>query len=270
MHPVLFRFETPGFLTGLFPEVITIYSYGALIALGAIMGYFYTSYSAKKELNISSDHVIDLMIYVIIAAVIGGRFFVFFEKPGYYFGNPANMFKLSSQGFVFYGSLIFAIPTMLLFFKWKKIPTLAMLDIMAFTGLTVHTFGRMGCFAAGCCYGKVHSGFPSIVFDHPNCAAKPLGEPLHPTQLYSVFMLLSIMAILFYLKPRKKFDGQLFLIYLGLYAFGRSIIEIFRGDIARGFVIEEVLSNSQLISILFVAVVAFFYVRLSKRGLKRS
>jgi phosphatidylglycerol:prolipoprotein diacylglycerol transferase len=253
MHPILFEFSG-----------ITIYSYGTFIALGAMLGYFFTTWRAKKELNLSSDKVTDLLIFVIISAVIGGRFFVFFENPSYYFGNPSNMFKLSSRGFVFYGSLIFAIPTMIFFFRRNKIPTFQMLDIMAFTGLIVHAFGRLGCFMAGCCYGHTHDGWLSVVFTDPKCAAEPLNTPLYPTQLFSAGMLFIIFGILWLLKKRQKFHGQLFLIYVAMYALGRSIVEVYRGDLERGFVIKDVLSNSQFISIILIVAVIYFYLRLSK------
>jgi phosphatidylglycerol:prolipoprotein diacylglycerol transferase len=265
MHPVLFEIDVPQFLQGVLPSSLTIYSYGTLIALGALAGYFFTIYQAKKELNINSDSVTDLMIFVIIAAVVGGRFFLYFENPEYYFGTPSNMLNFSSRGFVFYGSLIFAIPTMLIVLKKKKMPVLPMLDIMAFTAVIVHAFGRMGCFLAGCCYGVHNDNFPHVTFTHEFSAAKPLNEPLHPTQLYSVIMLLTIFVILYRIKRNRKFYGQVFLSYMALYAVGRGIIEIFRGDLARGFVISNVLSNSQFISLIFLGVVIYFYNKLSKK-----
>ena len=72
------------------------------------------------------------------------------------------------------------------------------------------------------------------------------------------------MTALLFLKSRKRFDGEVFLVYLIVYACGRSVIEMFRGDIERGFVIDGILSNSQLISLLMAAVAAWFYVRLNR------
>ncbi|MBT3801604.1 MAG: hypothetical protein HOG05_10675 [Bacteroidetes bacterium] len=170
-----------------------------------------------------------------------------------------------SSGFVFYGSLLFAIPTMLYFFKKNKIPILQMLDIIAITAPIVHAFGRLGCFMAGCCHGVPTNSFLGITFSDPMCAAHPHDVPLHPTQLYSVFMLAIIIIVLSVIKSRKQFHGQLFLIYLTLYAIGRSIIEIFRGDEARGYIIDNVISHSQFISIFVIAGVIYFYFRLLKK-----
>ena len=265
MHPELIELSVPEFLRGFLPDEITIYSYGTLIATGAILGYFYTAWKAKRQFNTSPDTVRSLVIFVILAAVIGGRFFYFFERPEYFFGNPGNMLSFSRSGFVFYGSLLFAIPTMLIFFKRNKIPTLPMLDIMAVTACIVHMFGRLGCFSAGCCHGIPHEGLFSVVFTNPLCKA-PLNTPLFPSQLASATMIFAIMLVLLYLQRIKSFDGQVFLSYIGLYALGRGILEIFRGDYQRGYVIEGLLTHSQLISIFLIIGVIYFYLRLRKKS----
>ncbi len=263
MHPVLFEFETPEFLNSFLPDTIQIYSYGTMIALGALLGFYYTARQARKQLNVSYETTNELVLSILIAAIIGGKLFVVFENPARYINNPGELFQNFSQGFVFYGSLLFAVPIMLIFFKIKKIPTLPMLDIMAVTTVIVHGTGRIGCFLAGCCHGVPHDGFFSVVFTNPVCQARPLDTPLHPTQLYSVFLLYGIMAVLLFMKSRKKFDGQLFLLYLMIYPAGRIIIEIFRGDISRGYVIGEWITNSQFISFFVFLIALYYYLRLT-------
>lgn len=266
MHPVLFEFNTPDFLNGILPNTISIYTYGFLIACGALSGFAYTAIQAKKQYGLKIETIQTLIILIIAAAVIGGKFFIIFEDPKLYFSEPSRLFKNFGNGFVFYGSLIFAIPTMLMFFKYHKLPIWGMLDIMAGTTCIVHAFGRMGCFMAGCCYGTPHDGIFSVIFTHPLSNAQPLHAPLHPTQLYSSLMILGILAILMFIKRRKRFDGQLFMTYLMLYAIGRSIIEIFRGDLERGFLIENVLSNSQFYSLLIFTGALIIYIRLAKKS----
>ena len=140
-----------------------------------------------------------------------------------------------------------------------------MLDVMAVTAVIVHAFGRMGCFMAGCCYGVPSHGFTAVTFHDPHSQADPLGIPLHPTQLYSVSALLIILVVLLFVKYRKQFDGQLFMIYLMLYAIGRSVIEVFRGDLERGFIIDNFMSNSQFISLLVFFGAGYVYYRLWKK-----
>lgn len=267
MHPILFEFSAPRFLQGILPDQITIYTYGALIALGAILAGIYTAIQAKKELNLPYHETNNMVLLILVTAFIGGKLFFYFEKPDFYFGNPINMIKSPGKGFVFYGSLIFSVAAIIIFFKIKKIPILKMLDIIAITTCIVHFFGRLGCFNAGCCYGHTHDGFFSVTFTDPLCMAKPLNTPLHPTQLYSAGMILTISGILWYVKSRKSFDGQVFLLYIMLYSIGRGIVEIYRGDLVRGFIIEEYLSHSQLIAILLFLIAGYFYLKLRKYNL---
>ena len=260
MHPVLYKFSLSGFLGNLFGEHLTIYSYGFFIVMGAVMGVAYLSYRGKKEFNIPFDTVNSLFLLLLLGAFIGGKFFLIFEDPQRYTSNLSELF--SGRGFVFYGSLLFCIPIMLWFFRKHKLPVLDMLDIMAIVTVIVHGFGRIGCFMAGCCYGKEYHGPLSVTFSNPESFAKPLNTPLHATQLYSVFMILAIGIALYFIKHRKAFPGQVFLLYLILYGIGRSVVEIFRGDISRGYVIDGVLSHSQLIALIVIGIAVYFYRKL--------
>ncbi|MGK7394591.1 MAG: prolipoprotein diacylglyceryl transferase [Candidatus Cyclobacteriaceae bacterium M3_2C_046] len=268
MHPNLFSIHIPEFLRNLFsflPEHLTIHAYGSLIGLGVLMSLWYATHQASK-MQIAKTNILDLFIWVFIAAYIGGRVLHFFEKPEVYFTEPSKMLTLSGSGFVFYGSLLFAIPTMLIFFRIYKLPTLKMIDLMAFVAVIVHFFGRMGCFMAGCCHGLPSQSFLAVTFTDPASKAEPLHTALHPTQLYSGFMLLLIFAVLSIIKNRQQFDGQLFISYVIIYAFGRSLIEEFRGDEIRGFVLDGLLSHSQFISLIVGLGAMYIYYRLWKRS----
>ncbi len=266
MHPELFTIPLPEFLQGLFGTHLTVYSYGFFIVIGAITGLSYVARESKKNFGLSFDRVNSLFLLLLLAAIIGGKVFLYFEDPGRYAGNLRSL--LSGRGFVFYGSLLFCIPTMLWFFKKNKLATLPMLDIMAVTTCLVHIFGRIGCFMAGCCHGIEWHGPLAVTFSDPVCLANPLNTPLHPTQLYSALLILLILVTLLFIKTRKKFHGQLFLSYLILYALGRSIIEVFRGDVSRGYVIEGYVSHSQFISFLVLLGSVYFYSRLRKKPIR--
>lgn len=263
MYPVLFKIELPEFLSFL-GDNFTVYSYGFFIVIGAILAVSYVAYQSKHLYNLSFDKVNTLFLLLLAAAFIGGKVFLFFEDPVYYVNHFSSL--LSGRGFVFYGSLLFCIPTMLVFFKINKLPTLPMLDIMAITTCIVHFFGRLGCFMAGCCHGIEWHGPLSVVFTDPGCLA-PTNIPLHPTQLYSMAGILSILIILYFLNRNKKFHGQIFITYLILYAVARSVIEIFRGDISRGFLIDGYISHSQFISIILLAISLYFYRKLHKKAI---
>ncbi|MEQ8424430.1 MAG: prolipoprotein diacylglyceryl transferase [Cyclobacteriaceae bacterium] len=253
MHPILFEVGS-----------VTIYSYGFFIALGAVLALVYMARQGKRHFGTSYDKSNSLFIYIVAAAYIGGKVFFFFENPSYYAHHPFKL--LGGKGFVFFGSLLFCIPTMLWFFKKNKIPTLPMLDIMAIVTCIVHGFGRIGCFMSGCCHGKPTDSFLSVVFTNPICMARPLNTPLHPTQLYESALIFTLMSFLVWIRHHKKFDGQVFLIYLIIYSIGRSLLEILRGDEERGFIIDNVLSHSQFISAVVVAGAVYFYVKLRRKG----
>lgn len=252
MHPVLFKIG----------DLFTIYSYGFFIVIGAILGISFVATQTRKKYNTSFDTINSLFLLMLVSAIVGGKVFLFFENPSYYSENFSKL--LTGRGFVFYGSLLFCIPAMLYFFKKHKLPVLPMLDIMAITTCIVHFFGRIGCFMAGCCHGIEWHGPLAVTFTDPVCLA-PLNTPLHPTQLYSAGMIGLILILLLVIKKYQSFDGQLFLTYLICYAIGRSIIEIFRGDISRGFVIDGWLSHSQFISLIVITISIYFYLKIRKK-----
>lgn len=253
MHPILFEVGS-----------ITVYTYGFCIAVGALLGFTYMYWQGKKQYGITFDQSNNLFIFLVLAGVIGGKLFMIFEDPALYLSNPKKL--LTGSGFVFYGSLLTAVPIMLWYFKKIKVPVLGMLDVMAAVTCIVHGFGRIGCFMAGCCYGLPTDSFLSVIFTSPVCQAEPLHTPLHPTQLYEATFIFTILIVLLTLKSKKQFDGQLFLIYLMVYAIGRGILELFRGDMERGFLIENILSNSQFISLLVFSVALYFYLRLKPKS----
>ena len=142
-----------------------------------------------------------------------------------------------------------------------------MLDYLAVTAVIIHFFGRLGCLLAGCCYGIPTDLWWGITFTDPACSADPLHTSLHPTQIYSMALLAGTFVVLWRMMPRKQFHGQVFFTYLVIYAIGRSVIEEFRGDEARGFVFDGWLSHSQLISlfIVLIALAAVIYQRKNPR-----
>ena len=226
MHPVLFE------IAGL-----KIYSYGFMIALGALAGIIYMARRGKRELGLTFDQENTLFLLIFVAAFVGGKVFLFFEDPSQYLLEPVKL--IGGNGFVFYGSFIFAVPTMIWYFKRQRIPMYAMLDIMAVTTCLVHIFGRLGCFMAGCCYGQPTDVGWGVIFTDPACQANPRGVPLHPSQLYESGFILLVMIVILIVRSRLIFYGHLFLLFLLLYAVGRFLLEYFRGDSGRGFVFEN-------------------------------
>ncbi len=129
--------------------------------------------------------------------------------------------------------------------------------------------GRWGCLAAGCCYGKPTDGPLGITFTDPfanQAVGTPLNVPLHPTQIYLSINAFLMFLVLQWAYRRRTFDGEVFWLYLLLYSVTRGIIEIWRGDLVRGFVIPGVFSTSQFLGLLtaIASLAMLFY--LSRRS----
>jgi len=251
MYPILFRFGSA-----------TVYSYGFLISLGIVAGMLYLIIQGKKEVGLTFDKANALFLYIFLAAIVGGKLFLFFEDPAGYRNDPRQLF--AGRGFVFYGSFLLAVPTMWWFFKKNKLHPYKMLDVMAITTCLVHVFGRLGCFLAGCCHGKPTSSIWGVTYTDPICLAEPLHTPLYPTQLFEALYIFFVMIFLLSRKRKRRFYGQLFLSYLVLYAVGRFMLEFLRGDTRRGFLLEGSVSHSQLLALGVIVVVAGFYMRLAR------
>ena len=257
MHPKLFNIGD-----------FTIHTYGFMIMIGATLGFLYMSYTVKKDLGIERDKIQNLAILVIISAFVGGKLLFYLENPGYYFSSWDNISRNFRTGFVFYGSLLFAVPITVWYFKREKWPLWPLMDRLAITACIIHGMGRLGCFFAGCCHG-VPTEMPwGVTFTDPASQAEPLNTALHPTQIYEATLIFSILLILFMFRRHKRFEGQLFFIYIILYALGRGVIEIFRGDEERGYIIDGILSHSQFISIIVIGITAWAYVRFGKKSVR--
>ncbi|RTZ94185.1 MAG: prolipoprotein diacylglyceryl transferase, partial [Deltaproteobacteria bacterium] len=223
MHPVLFHIGN-----------FTIYSYGVLVALGFAAGITWAYFDARRQ-GIDPNKILDLAFYLVLSAIIGARLFYVLIEYRDYLKDPLRALKIWEGGLVFYGGLILAGLTGAWYILHHRLPHWLVMDIFA-PGIALgHAIGRIGCFCAGCCYGKVcHCSF-GLVFKDPKSLAR-LGIPLYPTQLISSAMLFIIFFILIFVERRKKFDGQVFWSYVLIYAIARFGIEFLRGD-PRGFTI---------------------------------
>lgn len=254
MHPILIRFGP-----------LIIHTYGFLVAMGFLLGLGLAVRQAKK-LGIPSNKIIDLGFYILLAAIIGSRLFFIFINASHYMKNPLDIFKIWEGGLVFYGGVLLAVPTAIWYVKKNGLGIWKTADIFAPSIAIGHALGRLGCFAAGCCYGKPAEPLPwSVTFTDPESLAR-IGIPLHPTQLYESAGEFINFLILITLRRYSSFNGQLFMTYLLLYSVLRFIVEFFRGDVNRGFIIYN-LSISQGISILvFLIATAGLIILRQKKG----
>jgi phosphatidylglycerol:prolipoprotein diacylglycerol transferase len=243
----------------------TVYSYGVLLALSYLLG-LQLARSRAKTWGLDPNKVLDLGIYIIIAALIGAKLLLLVVDFDQFRQSPVEIVSLARSGGVFYGGLILALIVAFWYILHHKLPLWTTCDVFA-PGIALgHVTGRLGCLAAGCCYGKPTTMPWGITFTNPLAAANvgtPLGIPLHPTQLYEAGAELLILGFLLALERRgKPFAGRTFWAYLLLYAISRFIIEFYRGD-PRG-VVFGVVSTSQFISLILAPLSIGMLIYLSR------
>jgi phosphatidylglycerol:prolipoprotein diacylglycerol transferase len=258
-----------------------LHNYGVLIAIGFAVGIYLASRQARRE-GIPAYIILDLAFWIIIAAMVGSRVLFIIVNMDDYIAQPINLLKIWQGGLVFYGGLIGAALATWIYTQQHNLNFLQIADVIMPSLAIGHVFGRLGCFAAGCCHGMPTGieGF-GVVFSDPGTVVARnhlLGVPVHPTQLYDAGGELLIFLVLIFLRRRKRFDGQLFIAYLIMYPILRSVVEMFRGDYERGMLLSidlfgssqpDILSTSQLISLL-IAVGALFLLSFLLRQRKRQ
>jgi phosphatidylglycerol:prolipoprotein diacylglycerol transferase len=244
MYPELFRI-------GNFP----INTYGVFLALAFLSAILITAKLAQRD-GLPKERVYDLCLWMLLAGLVGSKFLMLFTEPEYR-ADPWQLISLDflRSGGVFYGGLLGAVIAGYLLMKHYKLPWWKTADACA-PGIAIgNFFGRQGCFAAGCCWGKPTDlpwGVKFTELGH-EITGVPTGVHLHPTQLYESFAMLLVFFFLLWLHKRKRFDGQVVLFYALLYSVIRFAIEFVRDD-PRGDVFGLTtltgLSTSQLISIV--------------------
>ena len=253
MHPILFKIGP-----------ITIYTYGVLIATAFFLGLALAVIQARME-GEDLHKIMDLGFYILLSAVVGSRLLYIAVEFREYLSNPLRIFKVWEGGLVFYGGFIMAMAVVIIYVKKNEMSLWKVGDILAPSVAIGQGVGRLGCFFAGCCYGRETDVPWAVIFKNPNTLA-PMDVHLHPTQLYDSANGFIIFAALLILRKFKKFDGQLFWTYTLLYAVGRFIVEIFRGD-ERGFVTAS-LSTSQFIAIPLFAVSIVMLIKLKRQKIE--
>lgn len=218
----------------MFPKLISIGSffiptYGVLVALGFLAGLGITLRLARR-VGLSTEKITNLTVYCAIAGILGAKLFMFLFDAGEYLSHPSEIFSLETlqAAGVFHGGFIAAFIVAALYMRRHELPLWLTMDTFA-PGISLgHSIGRLGCFAAGCCWGK-ECHLPWAVYFRSNAASPvPLDKPLHPVQLYESAANLIIFGILYRQFNRSHRPGQVIGLYLVLYSTARFIIEFFR------------------------------------------
>ena len=237
---------------------IAIRSYGLMIAIGLFAALQYLLVKSRKA-GITENNITDIVLYLIVSGLVGARLVYVLTNFKFYFLNPADIFKIWEGGLVFYGGLIAGIITLVVYTRIQKDADFWTIgDLLAPAISLAHVFGRIGCFLAGCCYGKPSMLPWAVKYSNPESLA-PLNVCLHPTQIYeSAGNLMIFLALDRFNKTEHK-KGQTVFLYMFMYGVLRFVMELFRGDDRGEFLLF--MSQGQWISLLLIAasIIAYYF-----------
>ena len=254
MHPIAFHLGP-----------LEIHWFGIMIMVAFAAGLWTASRRARRE-NISSEKITDVTLWILAGAIVGARgvhVATYWQEE--FAGRPLwEIFAVWQGGIVYYGGLIGAAITSLIYIRWKKLPLWKTADVLAPSIALGSALGRIGCFLNGCCFGRICNLPWAVQFPNQSYAWAQqyqqglVGKdapalPVHPTEIYDALLNLALYVFLAWLFRRKKFDGQIFATYLICYAVTRSFVEYFRGDYSAAH-FHYGLAPGQLVSIpIFIA-----------------
>lgn len=223
----------------MYPEIASfgpwvLHSYGLLIAIGVLLSLWWMTRQAKRFNFPPEERVFDLVFIVVTAGFLGSRIFYVAQEWPWYRDHPLEILQIWKGGLVYYGGMVGSFLGFFFYVKRIRLPFLAGADfVIPYIALT-HTFGRVGCFLNGCCYGKGN----------------------HPVQLYEAAFNLALFGFLAWFYPRRRFPGEVTFLYLILYPAGRFLLEFLRGDQTPWF---DSLTLHQLISLGFFLIGIVLY-----------
>ena len=275
MHPVLIDL---GFFK--------LHTYGLMIALGFLVGMQLGAREARR-VDVSEEggfdqFILDLTFWILLASIAGARLlFIIVEWDAVYARDPLKILRIWEGGFVFYGGFIGAVLFSVYYCRRKGRSFLLVADTLIPSVALGHFFGRLGCLAAGCCWGvEAHPDFalaiqlPEGSLAHSSMLRSGLIPPgaehtphVHPVQLYESVGELGIFFVLLFARSLKRFHGQALLTYLFLYPILRTSLEFLRGDKERGeyLVLGAKVSTSQIISVVIAGVAITLLIVLVRR-----
>jgi phosphatidylglycerol:prolipoprotein diacylglycerol transferase len=259
----------------MFPELfripgldIPIATYGVLLAIGFIVALWLTAQLAARD-GLPKERIYDLGLYILASALIGSKVLMVVTEWSEFRGDWRRVFSfdLWRSGGVFYGGFLVALLVSIILMRRWRLPWRRTADAFA-PGIALgHAIGRLGCFSAGCCWGKPTTSWIGVHFTEKasELTGVPIDSALVPTQLIEAAANLLIFFFLLWVRKRRAFDGQVISAYLIVYAVARFIIEFWRDD-PRGSLLG--LSTSQLISIIMFVLGLGMMVYHRRKGAK--
>ncbi len=262
MHPILL--ETRWF---------TIHTYGLTAAIGFAAAFLYAGWEARRQ-GRDPQQFVDLTFYMILCGIAGARLLYVIVNIDDFASDPLGVFRIWEGGLVFYGGLLLASAVGIAYMYKKKIPVWLGTDVLYPATILGLGIGRIGCLMAGCCYGKICTlpwaityplGHPTNPYPNQFQNSPPEILTVHPTPVYAFLSCMFMWFVSVQINRRKSFHGQTSGVLLIMYAVYRYLIEFVRGDFERGWLIENVMSTSQFISLPIIAFGVFLLVSQRKK-----
>ena len=240
-------------------------TYGVLLATALIVALYTVVRLGRRE-GLDTGRLVDFSTWIIVTALLGAKVLMILTEWTFYSQNPGQIFSLATleAGGVFYGGFIAATVFAVWYVRNYKLPFWKVFDVYAPAIALGQSIGRLGCFSAGCDYGVPSNSFWAVTFSSEfshQMTGVPLGVPLFPWQIVDSVTLLCLFGILIWRYKHKRRDGEIFLLYIVLYAVARFSLEFLRGDADRGFVFNHLLSTSQFIALLMLGLAAVLAYR---------
>jgi phosphatidylglycerol:prolipoprotein diacylglycerol transferase len=243
-----------------------------MVALAFLLGLWTASRRAPQS-GINGERIVDLGPWLILGAILGARtFYVVSYWREEFAGRPiSEIFMIHHGGLVFYGGLLGASLAGIIYVRVRALPLWKVADVLAPSIALGYVFGRIGCLLNGCCYGRACDLSWAVRFPegHETHRAGFPATPVHPTQIYDSLLNLGLYLALAWLYRRKKFDGQVFAVYLLCYAVTRSLVEMFRGDYPAEHLYRG-LTPAHLLSIGIFGTGAILFWLLQRHAVKRG
>ena len=238
-------------------------TYVFLVSIGVLIG-LWISVRNSERMGADGDKAWNLGILMVLCGIAGSKLLYIINDWGYYSTHAREIFSVATlqAGGVFSGGLLAAFVAAAWYVRRHSMPALGTCDAFA-PGLALgHAIGRIGCFAAGCCYGKETHHFWGVVFRNPlahEITGTPLNVPLEPTQLFESAVELANFFLLMWMLKHRKFEGQVFGAFMFIYGVARFFLEYLRDDPGRGSVFGGAMTGTQLISIGLVIAGGFIW-----------